>query len=377
MTKVASLSTSAPQAEPKLQASSDSSPGASAGLRRGGRWWIFAAAAAFGLAAVVAAWMLTGRPSITEVGTPRPLVGNGQPQPTQLRYRARRDDIRSIEVRFVRGDGPYQPQSWSVPVKGPGRDAGTLDAGTLSPQATALQRLTFEYTLVTHEGKRSEPFEKTFDVVPPARIIQAVAPPRLTLGQPLTVTVDVQRGSHDVVQLVSRVIESDVPWPARETMYPVQWTQAQGRYQLRLDVPARAQQSTLELELVDAAGHRSAPVRVAFSAGAAAPVVTMATVQSVSYLGGASGLGAVGGAVAGGALGNRFGRGSGRAAMTALGAVGGALAGHQVEQNLRGASAWETTLQMDGGGVRRIRHEQAPRWRAGSRVRVVGNQIQG
>lgn len=346
--------------------------------RRPNPWLLGGATAAVVLMAGAGVYLLAGaKMEITDVVTPGALVGNGRPQPTQLRYAARGADIRTIDVRYVRGEGGHNPLSWSVPVTGATRDVGHLDAGTLSPVVTSPQRITFEYTLVGRDGRRSAPFEKTFDVMPPVRITQLTAPARVPVGQPLNLMLGYQRGGSDVVQVLRRVVESDVPWDTQEQALPLLLNQAQGQHELRLDVPARAQRSTLELVLVDAAGVRSDPMRVSFSSGAAAPAMAYGTVLSVAHLGGASGLGAVGGAVAGGAIANRFGGGHGRTALTALGAIGGAIAGHQIEQNVRGDSQWETTVQVDGGGVRRIRHGNAPLWRAGSRVRVVGNTIQG
>jgi uncharacterized protein YcfJ len=49
----------------------------------------------------------------------------------------------------------------------------------------------------------------------------------------------------------------------------------------------------------------------------------------------ASGVGAVGGVVAGGLVGNQFGSGNGRAAVTVLGAVGGGVAGNEIEKNVK------------------------------------------
>lgn len=346
--------------------------------RRMNPWLLGGATAGALLLAGGTVYLLTAsKMEVTDVVTSNVLVGNGRPQATQLRYSASRAEIRAIDVRFVRGDGAYNPTNWTVPVDSATRDAGSLNAGTLSPVAAAPQRLTFEYTLVDRDGKRSAPFEKTFAVVPPPRIAQLNAPTRLSVGQALNVSLNYQRGGSDVVKLQQRVVESDVAWPNPEKTVPVQLGQAQGLHQFQVELPPQAQRSTLEFTLVDAAGAQSEPVRLSVSAGAAGPVLTYGTVVSVSHLGGASGLGAVGGAVAGGALGNRFGGGRGRTAMTVLGAVGGAFAGHQIEQNVRGESAWETTVQMDGGGVRRFRHSSMPRWAAGSRVRVAGNSIQG
>lgn len=320
---------------------------------------------------------LTSSMAITDVVTSTPVAGNGKPHEVTLRYTARNAEIKGIDVRVVRSDAPFQPMQWTVPVDATTQSTGAFAAGTLSTRAQTPQRTTLSYTLVTRDGKRSAAFEKTFDIVPPAAITQAVAPTRITVGQPYGVTLNYRRGGSDIVKVVRRVVDSDVAWPETETSLPVQLSQAQGQHEVRLDAPTRPMRSTLEFTLVDAAGISSEPVRVNVAAGAAGPVATFGTVISVTQVGGASGVGAVGGAAVGAAVANQFGRGTGRAALTVLGAVGGAMAGHQVEQNMRGSSMWETTVQVDGGGVTRIRHPYPPRWQAGSRVRVTGNAIQG
>ena len=79
-----------------------------------------------------------------------------------------------------------------------------------------------------------------------------------------------------------------------------------------------------------------------------------------------SGLGAVGGAVVGGLLGNRFGGGTGRKAMTLGGAVAGGLAGNAIEKrNAQSHRVWVVEL-ADADG-RTHRHEQAsdPQLQAG------------
>lgn len=84
----------------------------------------------------------------------------------------------------------------------------------------------------------------------------------------------------------------------------------------------------------------------------------------------ASGAGAVIGGVAGGLLGNQIGSGSGRTVATIAGVAGGAYAGHQVEKSQR-TQAYEISVRMDDGSLRKITQSQAPEWQTGDRVRVV------
>lgn len=341
--------------------------------------WLLATGGAAVVLVAGGLWYAFGHSSlqIVQVQSRQALVSNGKPQEVSLQYEARNADIKQVDVRFLRGDGTWPSNGWTVSVEQATRERGQLSAGTLQTRSATPQRVTFEYTLVSRSGKLSAPFEKTFEFAPPATITQARVPQRVQPGQPFTVNLGYQRGGSDIVKVMRKVVDADVAWDSPELAMPVQLTLASGVHELRVEPPAGAQRSTLELTLVDAAGISSEPVRVSV-AGTPPPAAVggFGTVLSVAQLGGASGVGAVGGAVVGGALGNRFGRGTGRTAMTALGAIGGAVAGHHIEENVRGESSWETAVQMDGGAVRRIRHGTPPRWQAGSRVSVAGNSIQ-
>jgi outer membrane lipoprotein SlyB len=87
--------------------------------------------------------------------------------------------------------------------------------------------------------------------------------------------------------------------------------------------------------------------------------------------GGAAGI--VGGAVVGGLLGNQIGKGSGRAVATVGGAVVGGYAGNEVQKNVNSKQVWVTQVRMRDGSVRHFEQEAAPRWKAGSVVRLNGN----
>lgn len=83
-----------------------------------------------------------------------------------------------------------------------------------------------------------------------------------------------------------------------------------------------------------------------------------------------TGIGAVGGAVAGGVVGNQFGAGNGRTAMTLLGALGGGLAGNSVEKHLRSTTAYSVRVRMDNGKTRYFTYHEAPPFQQGQRVRI-------
>jgi outer membrane lipoprotein SlyB len=99
------------------------------------------------------------------------------------------------------------------------------------------------------------------------------------------------------------------------------------------------------------------------------------TVRTVTHNEQPSGLGAVAGGVAGAVLGRQVGGGRGRDVMTVVGGVGGALAGHEVERRTRTTQAYEIVVRFDDGSTQKLTQNEAPSWRPGDRVRVVGGQI--
>lgn len=124
---------------------------------------------------------------------------------------------------------------------------------------------------------------------------------------------------------------------------------------------------------------RAAPAPAAHPAQkvAAAPACidcgVVESVRAVKHKGQASGVGAVAGGVLGAAVGNQFGKGNGRAAMTVLGAVGGGVAGHEVEKQVKSTVAQEVTVRMDDGSVRTIEQPTAPA--IGQRVQIQGRTL--
>ena len=68
----------------------------------------------------------------------------------------------------------------------------------------------------------------------------------------------------------------------------------------------------------------------------------------------------MGGAAAGGLLGNQFGNGNGRTAMTIIGALGGGLAG-KVEKQVRAETDYQVQVQMESGATRTFTPQPAVR----------------
>lgn len=97
---------------------------------------------------------------------------------------------------------------------------------------------------------------------------------------------------------------------------------------------------------------------------------TVESIASVRHEGHGTGIGAVGGAVAGGLLGNQFGSGNGRTAMTVLGAVGGGFAGNSVEKHLRSETSYQVRVRMQNGRLRYFNYRQPPPFQQGERVHI-------
>lgn len=104
---------------------------------------------------------------------------------------------------------------------------------------------------------------------------------------------------------------------------------------------------------------------------------TVVAVVPMRTAGQSSGIGAIGGAAAGGLLGNQFGHGNGRTAMTILGALGGGLAGNSVEKQVRSETDYEVRVQMESGATRTFTYRSAPPFGEGQRVRIENGTLVG
>jgi len=90
-----------------------------------------------------------------------------------------------------------------------------------------------------------------------------------------------------------------------------------------------------------------------------------------------SGLGIVLGAVAGAVVGHQIGDGRGNDAATVGGAVVGGIAGNEIEKHVKGTPYYHVTISMDnGGGTRTVNVGSMQGLANGSRVKIVGNNLQ-
>ena len=90
-----------------------------------------------------------------------------------------------------------------------------------------------------------------------------------------------------------------------------------------------------------------------------------------------TGLGMVLGAVAGAVAGHQVGDGRGQDAATVGGAVVGGYAGNEIEKHVKGTPYFHVTVDMDnGGGTRTINVGSMNGLTSGSRVKIVGNNLQ-
>ncbi|RQV58350.1 glycine zipper 2TM domain-containing protein [Burkholderia cenocepacia] len=104
---------------------------------------------------------------------------------------------------------------------------------------------------------------------------------------------------------------------------------------------------------------------------------TVVSITQTRTPGQSSGIGAVGGAAAGGLLGNQFGHGNGRTAMTIIGALGGGLAGNQVEKQVRAETDYQVQVQMESGATRTFTYHNPPPFGQGQRVRIENGTLVG
>lgn len=334
-------------------------------------WW----AVAVGVVALaIAAWFgfLQPRLDIKGVEMQGAFVGDGKPRAVRLHVDARNSTLREVEVRFVRGAGTWNLQPTSYPVAA---TASEIDAGTLAVQTTKPISATFAYTLVGADGKRSAPFERTFEIVPPLVITEVNVPRPLKVGQTFAVAIKYRRSGADVVRVERHVVNSSTPWAQADAVQQLAAPDASGSVSYSFDAATKPMRSTVEFVLVDAQGVRSEPQRVALNVGTVEPTGTgpgtIVAIQEVKTAGQPTGLGAVLGGVLGGVIGNTFGNGRGRTATTVVGAAGGAYAGHEVEGRVRGASSWNVTVRFDDGSTRTFTQATAPRAHQGDRVTVA------
>jgi outer membrane lipoprotein SlyB len=340
--------------------------------------WAIAAAV---LALAVACWYAFFQPKleISGVDMQGPFVGDGKPRQVAVHFSARNNTVRSVEVRFAHGDGNWNAQPATYDASANATASAQTNAGTLAYTTSKPISATFSYVLIGGDGKRSAPFERTFEIVPPLVITDVSVPRPLLVGQNFAVTIKYQRSGADIVKVERHVVSSNVPWSQVDAVQPLTVADANGSVQYGFDAAPRPMRSTVEFVLVDAQGVRSDPKRVALNIGTTEPSGTgpgtVLSVQELKTPGQATGMGAVIGGVIGGILGNTLGHGRGRVATTVAGTAGGAYAGNQVEGGVRSTSVWRTTVRLDDGVVRTLTSPTTPRWRIGDRVNVTNGAV--
>lgn len=99
------------------------------------------------------------------------------------------------------------------------------------------------------------------------------------------------------------------------------------------------------------------------------------SIRVVEQRGSGTGLGMVAGGLTGMLVGNQFGRGGGRTAMTVLGGAGGAYAGNEIEKNVKRSTSYEVRVRLDKGGVATAHMTSNPAFAVGDKVRVVNGAV--
>ncbi len=103
---------------------------------------------------------------------------------------------------------------------------------------------------------------------------------------------------------------------------------------------------------------------------------TITTITAIKVKGSGTGMGAVAGAIAGVAAGNQVGDGKGTDVAKVVGAIGGAYAGNQAEKYIRSETVFDVAVRMDNGTTRTVRVADAASVSSGTRVRVVGSNLE-
>jgi outer membrane lipoprotein SlyB len=118
--------------------------------------------------AAAAVWYQFFSPAfaISRVDTAEPFVANGKPYDVMVEFKTRNKQVQNVEVHFVRGDTTWNPNSWTAKVSTDANNLGRASVGTMSYRSTKPASVTFQYVLIATDGKRSQPYEKTFNIAP-------------------------------------------------------------------------------------------------------------------------------------------------------------------------------------------------------------------
>lgn len=102
---------------------------------------------------------------------------------------------------------------------------------------------------------------------------------------------------------------------------------------------------------------------------------TVASIESFTEKGQASGGGAVAGGVVGAVVGHQIGSGRGKDLATVAGAVGGAIAGNEIEKNMKKVTRYRITLRMDDGTSQTLTLDAANNVAVGDKVKLVDGAL--
>lgn len=342
------------------------------------------AVAAVVVAAVGAYMMMPGTLEITDVRPVEALVADGKKRDIVVEFKRGSSPVQGVQVRYVRGAGPWNPDTWTTNVTADASASGQAPAGPIAVRSLKPVTATFEYTLVAQDGTRSKPFEKTFDIAaapvqPPAIAAADVRGPAYA-GRPVTVNVDYRSGTSDVAKVEVKQVEgTGLSAPVTQNVSGTAG-KASGTIAYALPASSAPQRTAYEIVLIDAQGVRSEAKLVAFDV-TQAPVAVGRTgvvtrIQEVAQSGGdPSGVGAVVGGILGGVLGHQVGSGRGNTVATVAGAVGGAVAGNLIEKNAGSKKTYQVHVRFDDGRTQVFSADGYPSLRQGDRVRVVNGVL--
>ena len=337
--------------------------------------------------------------AISRVDTTEPFVANGKLYDVIVEFKARNNPVQNVEVHFVRGDTTWKTNSWTAKVSTDENNLGRVSVGAMSYRSTKPASATFLYVLIAADGKRSQPYEKTFKIAPGSfrlpSITTIIVPNAIHVGQTFSFNLAYNAPDADIVQIQRRVLESSIEWPQEQTTLNVSGAVGHRSGSVSSAFPASQApyKATAEFVLVDAQGNRSEPRRMSFEVLPAtataqtadrmrnnpqigyrdansnvfcANCATVIGVREVAQEGEATVAGAIAGGLLGGVLRDQVGHGRGNDAATA--AVAGALTGHH-------AKSYEITVRYNDGHAEVIRQSTAPQWRNGDRVQIVNGVL--
>jgi len=352
----------------------------------GRRWYGFGGGALMALVAVVLVWREAAAPlpsaaavpaatapqapapsaalpEIAGVTSDEPLTGDGSQRNLFVVLKKSRDDIKTVESRFVDGDAVLRPQAAVVEV-GTLPAGARLPAGTIGLRSTHTVEATFEFVVTTTDGRRSAPFVKELSIaavpaVPPT-ITDVVIPANVVAGAPFTAAIGVRPGDAQLAAIERTIV--DPTHKARTDVRIVDVSTLRRAEDGKLDLPMRAAHApstmTMDLVLIDADGMRSEPKRVDVEVGstnASANVVASTGSCTPATCGSVVAVRELDDATFETRLADAFGSNAGR------------------NRGRAGRKQYEVQVRTDDGVTRTLR--QATPSQKGDRVRVSGGKL--